>query len=536
MKKTGIGKALFLITLLAAVLSGIAVVSGCSDGANRRESAYVFLPEELPEGVMSLEVIPYKSVTDKDGNENVYVERNKDYALRVVLAEGYEPGEMKINVCGTPRNLDIYRIEKNVIYQVNNLVAPGAIDIDVEFVGAPAKVTSDIKLGYEAASEAISASAYNNYEVEFDAGLFGIEAEDDVFTLGEFRELFRSTTNEELSRGEFAKIRVAPAVEWGECVTFTVRSDPEYKYVFVSGGVMSVINDANEPYPYGFDKSNVNSVTVSETGSVVYSIDVRSYVGEYRFRESNFGVEEGKENLLGFRIGGKVYTDVREAGDGYFTFDTSCGGELEAVEAGGENAVLRISCLKSGENEIYDALYSSLKFYINGEAVEAEKEGDTYNISLQRPYEYGEDPYERFTEYRLSVKTSYEGEEYDFYSAPVAAGLAEKSSVSLNSVGYGEYKVEYAPGSVAFETAEGVYVESGKPTVIKITLPDGTDIREVTELVFNGNIRVASGGEYEGGCLSLVPEVNENYFTLTVAAGYKFNILTVGTGIMPLRA
>ena len=109
------------------------------------------------------------------------------------------------------------------------------------------------------------------------------------------------------------------------------------------------------------------------------------------------------------------------------------------------------------------------------------------------------------------------------------SGLAKKSSVSLSSGGYGNYKVEYLPESVAFETDEGVYVETGKPTVLKITLPEGTDVREVSSLVFNGNVTVASGKTDAEG-LSLTPEVNENYFLLTVAEGYKFNIVTVGVG------
>lgn len=531
MKKKIVLAVLIALTLVAA----ISFASGCESGANGRNSARVYLPDELPEGVLSMEVIPYNSATDKDGNVEIYVERNENYVIRLVFAEGYEPGDMKLNVCGTPRDIDLYRIEKNVIYQVNDLVAPGAIDIDVEFVGTPVKVSSDVKLGYESALQALPESAYSRYEVEFDAGLFGIEADDDVFTLGEFRELFRSTTNVDAERGEFGKIYTASAVEWGERIEFKVRSVPEYNYVFYGGGVMTVVNDADDPYPYGFDKSNVNSVTVSDTGSVIYTIEVRSYAGEYLFKESNFAVEEGKEDLLGFNIDNKVYTDVREAGDAYFSYETAYGGELKAAEAGGESSLIRIVCLKEGENAIYDALYSSAKFYINGEEAPAVKEGATYTVKLSRPYEYGEDPYERFTEYRLSVKTIYEGEEYDFRSALVKAGLAVKSHVSLNSNGYGNYSVEYLPGSVAFETSEGVFVETGEPVLLKITLPEDIDVREVDTLVFNGNVTVASGKADKEG-LSLMSGVNDNYFILTVAAGYKFNIVTVGVGAMPLRS
>lgn len=528
-------KILLTVILAVMLVAAIMLASGCESGVNGRKNARVYLPDELPEGVLSMEVIPYNSATDKDGNVEIFVERNKSYVIRLVFAEGYEPGEMKLNVCDTPRDIDLYRIEKNVIYQVNDLVAPGAIDINVEFVGTPVKVSSDVKLGYESALQALPESAYSRYEVEFDAGLFGIEADDDVFTLGEFRELFRSTTNVDAERGEFGKIYTASAVEWGERIEFKVRSVPEYNYVFYGGGVMTVVNDADNPYPYGFDKSNVNGVTVSDSGSVIYTIDVRSYAGTYLFKESNFAVEEGKEELLGFRIGNKVYTDVREASDGYFAFGFAGGGELKASEAGKDNVTFTAECLRSGENEAYDALYNALRFYINGEAVEAVKEGSVYKIKLDRPYAYGTDPYERFTEYRLAIKTVYNGEEYDFYAALAEAGLAKKSSVSLSTGGYGNFGVEYFPGSVAFETDEGVYVEAGKPTVIKITLPEGTDIREVYSLVFNGNVTVASGKTDAAG-LSLIPEVNENYFTLTVAEGYKFNIVTVGVGAMPLRS
>lgn len=531
MKKKIVLAVIIALTLVAA----ISFASGCESGANGRNSARVYLPDELPEGVLSMEVIPYNSATDKDGNVEIYVERNENYVIRLVFAEGYEPGEMKLNVCDTLRDIDLYRIEKNVIYQVNDLIAPGAIDIEVEFVGAPVKVTSDVKLGYESALEALPESAYSRYEVEFDAGLFGIEADDDVFTLGEFRELFRSTTNVDAERGEFGKIYTASAVEWGERIEFKVRSVPEYNYVFYGGGVMTVVNDADDPYPYGFDKSNVNGVTVSDSGSVIYTIDVRSYAGTYLFKESNFAVEEGKEELLGFRIGNKVYTDVREASDGYFAFGFAGGGELKASEAGRDNVTFTAECLRSGESELYDALYDALRFYINGEAVEAVREGSVYKIGLDRPYAYGSDPYERFTEYRIAVKTVYNGEEYDFHAALAEAGLAKKSSVSLSTGGYGNFGVEYFPGSVAFETDEGVYVEAGKPTVIKITLPEGTDIREVYSLVFNGNVTVASGKTDAEG-LSLTPEVNENYFLLTVAEGYKFNIVTVGVGAMPLHS
>ena len=167
-------KILLTVILAVMLVAAIMLASGCESGVNGRKNARVYLPDELPEGVLSIEVIPYNSATDKDGNVEIFVERNENYVIRLVFAEGYEPGDMKLNVCGTPRDIDLYRIEKNVIYQVNDLVAPGAIDIDVEFVGTPVKVSSDVKLGYESSLQALPESAYSRYEVEFDAGLFGI--------------------------------------------------------------------------------------------------------------------------------------------------------------------------------------------------------------------------------------------------------------------------------------------------------------------------------------------------------------------------
>lgn len=514
------------LTLLLLFLLGSIVLVGCVSGSNSIESAYVTLPSELPEGVESIEVIPYATVADKDGNERIYVERNKSYVLRVVLSEGYEPGDMRVNVCGTPRELTLYRIEKNVIYQVNNLIAPAAIDIDVGFAGKPSKVSSDIKLAYESSQTAIPAEAYSAYEVEFDAALFGIEATDDTFTLGEFRELFRSTTEEEVARGEFGKIYTAPSVEWGEEVTFSVRSVPEYKYVFLNGGVMSVANDRDEPYPYGFDKSNINAVTVSDSGSVVYTIGVRSYRGVYSFKESNFAVTPGEEESLSFNIRGTEYTDVSEANDGYFAYSTPSGPALSPSDAGSADSKLIVDCLRAGENDIYGAIYDSLRFYVNGEEIAAERDGESYVLSLDRPYKYGENPYENFSSYRIVIKTVYEGEEYDFYAALVAAGLAEKSWVSLNANGYGNYSVEYCEGVVAFVTDENVYVESGKPIRLKITVPEGQNVRDITELVFNGTRHVASGGA-DTHPIYLTPEVNENYFTLTVVEGHGFDIKTI---------
>ena len=71
-----------------------------------------------------------------------------------------------------------------------------------------------------------------------------------------------------------------------------------------------------------------------------------------------------------------------------------------------------------------------------------------------------------------------------------------------------------------------MYVESGKPIRLKITVPEGQNVRDITELVFNGTMHVASGGA-DTQPIYLTPEVNENYFTLTVVEGHGFDIKTI---------